>query len=460
MQPSELERLVVDRPERGEFTVHRDIFRDRDVFELEMRHIFEATWVYLGLASQAPAPHDYFTSWIGRQPVIVTRDGAGKLGAFLNTCRHKGALVCHTERGNARYHVCHYHGWAYDSAGRNVNIKDRANGCYSAAFDALDHDLKPVARFGEYRGVLFGSLDPDVCPLEEHLGDTRAFLDMIIDQGEQGVELVPGFSRYTYNGNWKLQIENCTDPYHLTSTHPSFMAIVERRKSGESKNRLQALNFNEYRNPGVVRGTYTYKRGHAAVWTNNINPQVRPLYFGIEALRKRVGEQRAQWMLATRNLSLFPNVQFAENASLQLRIIRPLAVDRTEMTIHCLAPVGESAQAREYRIRQYEDFFNSTGLATPDDTTCYEDCQAGYAARPVDWQQGYSRGMTAIVHGPDEYARELGIHPETSMSGKFDVQDESAFHACYREWLRLMRAGAEPRAARPARAGGAGVRAQ
>jgi benzoate/toluate 1,2-dioxygenase alpha subunit len=70
-------------------------------------------------------------------------------------------------------------------------------------------------------------------------------------------------------------------------------------------------------------------------------------------------------MFNMRNLSIFPNLQIAENASSQLRVIRPLAPDLTEMRTWCIAPKGESAQARRQRIRQYEDFFNPSGMATP-----------------------------------------------------------------------------------------------
>ncbi len=447
MEYQDVARLIDDRADEGEFSVHRDIFRDPEVFELEMKHIFEGTWVFLGMASQVPKPHDFFTTAIGRSPVIVSRDAGGALGAFINTCRHRGALLAHTDRGSARFHVCNYHGWAYDSGGKVVDIKDRKQACYPPSFDAQDHNLVPLAKFAEYRGILFGSLSAEVPPLEEHLGEARAFLDMVVDQSPQGVELVPGVSRYVFKGNWKLQIENCVDLYHLTSAHPSFMEIVSRRKSGASGHGLKALDFNDYRLPGVVRGSYTFKYGHAMVWGGNAAPDVRPLWSTIGEVRARVGEMRAQWMLCTRNLTIYPNAQFAENASLQLRVIRPLSVDRTEMTIYCLAPVGEPDEARAHRIRQYEDFFNSTGLATPDDTTSYEDCQTGFRARQVEWQQGYVRGITAMQRGADQYAKELGVHPETSVSGGFDIQDETVFHSGYREWLRLMRKGLAPGAA-------------
>jgi len=93
---------------------------------------------------------------------------------------------------------------------------------------------------------------------------------------------------------------------------------------------------------------------------------------------------------------------------------------------------------RERRIRQYEDFFNATGMATPDDLAIFEACQEGYEARIVEWQQGYDRGMQHITHGPDAFAKELGIHPNSSGP---DATDETLYHGQYREWMRLMQAG-------------------
>ena len=30
---------------------------------------------------------------------------------------------------------------------------------------------------------------------------------------------------------WKLQLENCSDAYHFTSVHPSYIRLIDRRKS-------------------------------------------------------------------------------------------------------------------------------------------------------------------------------------------------------------------------------------
>jgi benzoate/toluate 1,2-dioxygenase alpha subunit/2,4,5-trichlorophenoxyacetic acid oxygenase 1 len=118
----DIDRLIDDRPQDGIFRVRREIFRDPSVFDAEMAHIFEGTWVFIGLESQVRKANDYFTTYIGRQPVLVTRDRDGALHCFFNSCRHRGTTVCPFRAGNAKLHVCRYHGWAYDSGGRNVAI--------------------------------------------------------------------------------------------------------------------------------------------------------------------------------------------------------------------------------------------------------------------------------------------------------------------------------------------------
>ena len=87
----------------------------------------------------------------------------------------------------------------------------------------------------------------------------------------------------------------------------------------------------------------------------------------------------------SRNLCLYPNVYLMDQFSSQIRIARPLSVDRTEITIYCIAPKGESAEARARRIRQYEDFFNVSGMATPDDLEEFRSCQQGYQGSVVGW---------------------------------------------------------------------------
>jgi phenylpropionate dioxygenase-like ring-hydroxylating dioxygenase large terminal subunit len=440
----DIDSLIDDRPAEGVFRVRREIFTDQQVFDLEMQHIFEGTWMFVGLESELPKAHDFITATVGRQPVLVTRDGAGKLGAFLNSCRHRGTIVNARKCGNQKYHVCPYHGWAYNSGGRNIAITNQREGCYPDAFTADNHDLVAVPRFGNYRGLLFVSLSADVVALEEHLGDARIFLDMVLDQGRQGLEFLPGTITYTFDANWKLQFENGTDHYHFASTHVSYAELLQSRWAAEPPG--PAI----YEEPDAI-GSFNFQRGHSVMWgmgdrgTIHMNA-IRPLARDpdrVEELVDGLGELRARWMLRNRHVTLFPNAQFADIMSLQVRTWRPLGPNKTEMISRCLGIVGESPEARQMRVRQFEDFFNPSGLATPDDSVMYELCQIGYQASGAGWTQGHSRGMTNSIGSVSNKAKELGFNPAGWAEGDMALGDETNFHEGYREWRRLLKRGLE-----------------
>ena len=439
MAARDLRDLVDDRPEDGVFRVHRDVFADPELHELERKFIFERTWNFLTIEAQVSKPNDFVTCWIAKTPVIVTRDAQNRVRGFLNVCRHKGAMIVASEQGNARYLVCPYHGWTYDCAGQNRDIKDRAAAAYAPSFDAESHDLVPLPRIESYKGLVFGSLSPDVPPLEEFLGEMKVFLDLAMEQGPNGMEFVPGRVAYTYRGNWKLQLDNGIDPYHLTSTHVSFIGIQARRREGAGN--LEARQFDWAKRARREAGVFCFPNGHSVFWTDQPEAEKRPIYPTIDEVRARVGAVRAEWMLRARNIQVFPNMQIADAMTLMLRTFRPVAVDRTEMRSFCLAPIGEKPELRAWRLRQFEDFFNPTGLATPDDTVTYEDCQRGMGAAGFSWLQGYARGIADLKPGANAPAEALGVTPAASAVGTFETGPETPFHPAYREWRRLMAAG-------------------
>jgi benzoate/toluate 1,2-dioxygenase subunit alpha len=430
--------LIDDRPADGVFSIHRAIFDDAAIFDLEMQRLFEGGWVFLGIAAQAPAPHDFFTSWAGRVPILVQRNADGVLAAFVNTCPHKGSMLAQTPCGNAKLHVCPYHSWSFDSAGRNKGIKWKAAGAYADAFDSASHDLTRLPAFGDYRGLLFGSLFANVPPLLEHLGEVTKLLDLLADQSEDGIELVPGAVTFTFEANWKLQLENCADAYHFTSAHPSYIRILERQKAEAARSGMAGMTHWREEAQGIQGGSFSFANGHVLNWGLAAPSPALPLFAQSEALAARVGEAKRDWMFNMRNLTIFPNLQIAENASSQLRVIRPIAPGRTEMRTWCIAPKGESAAARRQRIRQYEDFFNPSGMATPDDTVSYENCQRGFAAKVEPWLQGHSRGMMASKAGGNKWSDRIDLEPEAHVLGTAQLCDETLFHAYYREWARRM----------------------
>ena len=55
-----------------------------------------------GTRARSANPGDFFVSKMGEESVILTRDRAGQIHVFLNSCRHRGMKVCRYDEGNTR----------------------------------------------------------------------------------------------------------------------------------------------------------------------------------------------------------------------------------------------------------------------------------------------------------------------------------------------------------------------
>lgn len=55
-------------------------YYDPDVLEREQARVFARAWQLVGRTVQAAAPGDYLTCRVGREPVLVVRDGVGPCG--------------------------------------------------------------------------------------------------------------------------------------------------------------------------------------------------------------------------------------------------------------------------------------------------------------------------------------------------------------------------------------------
>jgi benzoate/toluate 1,2-dioxygenase subunit alpha len=429
-----LDTAVEDDSASGVHRVSRDIFTNPGIFELEMKHIFEGNWIYLAHESQIPNKNDYFATYIGRQPIFIARNKNNEVSAFINACSHRGSMICRHKRGNKATFTCPFHGWTFSNSGRLLKVKDPDNAGYPEQFHVEgSRDLKKVARFESYRGFLFGSLNPDVKSLAEHLGETAKIIDMMVDQAPDGLEVLRGSSSYIYDGNWKLQAENGADGYHVSSLHWNYIATTSRRKAGSDD--IKAVDLSNIAQ--LKGGYYSFENGHLMIWAQFADPTTRPAYAQFDKLVATHGRVKARWMVETlRNLCLYPNLFLMDQMSSQLRVARPLAVDKTEVTIYCIAPRNEPAEQRARRIRQYEDFFNASGMATPDDLEEFRACQQGYMGAAMRWND-LSRGAAHCIEGADEGAQEIDLHP---LRSGVRIEDEGLFLVQHGHWADTLRA--------------------
>lgn len=416
------------------YTSKKHTLQNLQVFDFKGKWLCrEGDWIYLAHESQIPNVNDFLTTTIGRQPIFIARNKAGELNAFLNACSHRGAMLCRHKTGNRASYTCPFHGWTFNNSGKLLKVKDPSAAGYPEGFNCEgSHDLTKVARFESYRGFLFGSLNPDVKSLAEHLGESAKIIDMIVDQSADGLEVLRGASSYIYEGNWKLAAENGADGYHVSSVHWNYAATQNQRTLREAGEEIKTMSAGSWAKSGG--GFYSFDHGHLLLWTRWANPQDRPAYERRDELSRDFGQARADWMIDnSRNLCLYPNVYLMDQFSSQIRIARPISVDKTEITIYCIAPKGESSEARTKRIRQYEDFFNVSGMATPDDLEEFRSCQTGYGAGR-GWND-MSRGAEHWVEGADAGAREIDLKP--LLSG-VRTEDEGLFVLQHKYWQETM----------------------
>ena len=425
----EIKDLIVDDRERGIFRVHRSTMTSTDLFQQEQEQIFNRCWIYLGHESEVENPGDFRRRIVAGRPLFFIRGKDDKIRVFLNTCPHRGALICRRDAGSAEVLQCFYHAWSFNTSGELIGLP--GEDAYGPHFDRSELGLKEPPKVDSYRGFYFVSFNSHIEDLISYLAGARDYLDLIVDQSEEGMRVVPGSNRYNTKANWKLLAENSLDSYHLVPTHQTYVDYIASLGTDDSGDTLDA------RPPGVAR---SLGNGHCV--SENIARNGRPIahwhpLFGDKArepiaqVRRRLvekyGEDRAYLMADTsRNLLIYPNLIINDVVAITIRYFEPLAPDSMEVTAWHLVPWEESETVLATRLDSYLTFFGPGGFATPDDVEALESCQSGFRATEAEWSD-ISRGMLRATPYTSDELQMRGFwrqwHANMQGLNKTNVQD-------------------------------------
>jgi Rieske 2Fe-2S family protein len=190
----------------------RDFYTREDIYHHDIRAYWNNSWIWTGHVSQIAATGDFFLFDYGTESVIILRDNADNIRAYLNVCRHRGSRVCVEQQGSARVFSCPYHAWTYDLNGRLRGGREMG-----PDFDPSQYGLFEV-NVRVFEGMIF------VCTSE-----TSPEIDAGLDQlrplaapfGLANLKVAHAAS-YPVPANWKLSIENYMECYHCAPSHKEY----------------------------------------------------------------------------------------------------------------------------------------------------------------------------------------------------------------------------------------------
>ena len=383
--------------------VHHSVYSDPAIFELEMERLFGRAWLLLGHESQVANPGDYLTTRMAREPVILTRHHDGSLQVLINRCTHRGALVAHEARGNARQLVCPYHGWVFDTNGalRSVPVAKGYGADPQATFAGLG--LARVPRVSSYRGFVFASLAATGPDLVEFLGPIASSFDDMVDRAPDGaIEFAGGVFKHAYNGNWKLVLENHLDGIHPNFVHASSVdaarAVPDDPAARPGAERYAEIPLRQMRQNGAPEpvwealGIWASEWGHGYMGDYHSDARLvaamnHPVFAEYRRrLEARVGAAEAVRILGVSrfNSVVYPNVSFMSQYR-QLRIVHPLTVDRTVVYTYNIRLKGAPEQMYRDTVA-FSNVVNGTASwVLTDDLEVYERAQRGLTAAMPEW---------------------------------------------------------------------------
>jgi fatty-acyl-CoA synthase len=362
--------------------VHGSLYTDPGLFELELERIWYRTWIYIGHVSEVPQPNDYVVKSIGPQSVVMSRDKQGQIHLLLNRCAHRANIVCDAPKGNSSAFRCPYHGWTFANTGKLLGYPFSSG--YGGREAKAELGLGRVARVGEYKGFVFGSMTDEGPTLKEHLGAACDAFDRLARLSVTGeLEITAGWLQHRVKANWKMLMENETDGYHPQFVHASIFSVA---KSG-----IGALYGDQ--STAVCRDL---GGGHTE---NDLRPEFRrigqPLgWFGttpdrvpdyVAQMESRHGVQAAREILidGAPHVMIFPNLFIAE---IQLFVLQPLAVDETIQHVTAVQFKGSPDMNRRL-LQQTIGSVGPAGFLLADDSEMYERNQRGVRVRNPEWLQ-------------------------------------------------------------------------
>lgn len=210
MDKQAITNLIEIQPEMN--ALDRAFYTDADIYERDISEIYLKSWLYAGHSSEIPKVGDYFLFEFSGESVIIIRNSENKINALLNVCRHRGSKICLENTGCAKKLVCRYHAWVYE-----LNGDLRAAAHMGDDFDKSGISLKNI-----HTEILDGMIYINFAEQPSSFKPVRDAMSECLRPYRLDKAKVAHRETYPIKANWKLSLENYTECYHCSPSHPEY----------------------------------------------------------------------------------------------------------------------------------------------------------------------------------------------------------------------------------------------
>lgn len=186
---------------------------DPAFFDKEKERIYRDGWLPVASATDIESPNSYVVAQVPplSTSLVVSRDAEGKIHAFYNICRHRGAKLVRNDGGCRKAITCGFHGWTYATDGRLIGLTDKTQ------FEDIDPNQLGLIEINaeQWEDYIFVNFaETPKMSLAEWLGKFGGEYPGFFS----GRERIASY-RIEVAANWNVAINSFSEGYHAAYVH-------------------------------------------------------------------------------------------------------------------------------------------------------------------------------------------------------------------------------------------------
>ena len=409
-------------------TINNAVFSHPDIYEQELEQVFARMWLFVGHESQIPRPGDFVRSRMGEEQVIVTRGPDRQVHVLLNSCAHRGNVVCRYDQGVAAAFQCSFHGWTFNHQGALIALPPGSEDLYAPDLRKEEWGLLK-ARVETFQGTIWATWDESAPGLMDYFGGAETFLAPPLadaDGSPEGTEVAGGVMKWRVGLNWKVPMPDM-DTTHGWITHQSARAAVGGFGATVPRyDNMYHIWFPEGHTTETRLPTDGQERNEFAGFADY--PVVQEYLQEKWAKRK---ERLGKLAHINEPPHIFPNMGSVGRI---IRVLNPQGPAETEMWSYILVDKAAPPEVKEGAVRYHERRWGPNGMIQKDDMENWyilTQYSKGHMTRSRLRQNAQLGMSTPSLHGPSTFGLPGMWHPEPS--------DEN-IRRFYERWANVMAA--------------------